>query len=142
MVEIRPTLPGDSWLILPNLRQPEVDELAALGVTSEECMRVGLVSGKAETAFINGEPAGMFGVIDYGAYQVPWAVFTTVIDRYPIAFLRAAKRWAESLDRTSVNFVDVRNERALKWFAWLGFKVSEPIAYGLGNEPFSQVRLH
>src|SRR6187399_1721952 len=142
MVEIRPTLPGDSWLILANLRQPEVDELAALGVTSEECMRFGLMSGKAETVFINDEPAGIFGVIDYGTYQVPWAVFTTAIDKYPIAFLRAARRWAQSLDGTMVNYVDVRNDRAVKWFAWLGFKVSEPIAYGLNGEHFQRVRVH
>lgn len=142
MVEIRPTLPGDSWLILANLRKAEVDELDALGLTSEECMRFGLMSGSAHTVFINEKPAGIFGIVDYGAYQVPWAVFTQVIDKHPIAFLRAAKRWASTLDHTTVNYVDVRNARAVKWFAWLGFTVSVPIAYGLNDEPFSQVRLH
>lgn len=142
MVEIRPTLPGDSWLILANLRQSEVDELDALGVTSEQCMRYGLMCGNSSTVFINDEPAGVFGIIDYGSYQVPWAVFTQTIDKYPIAFLRAARRWAKGLDNTTVNYVDVRNARAVKWFAWLGFAVSEPIAYGLDGEPFNQVRLH
>lgn len=142
MVEIRPTMPGDSWLILANLRQPEVDELAALGVTSEQCMRYGLIAGTAETVFIHGEAAGIFGLIDHGSYQLPWGVFTTVIDKYPIAFLRAARKWARDLDRTSINYVDLRNERAVKWFAWLGFSVSEPIAFGIGDVPFSEVRLH
>lgn len=142
MVEIRPTLPGDSWLILANLRQSEVTELAALGVTSEECMRFGLMSGSAHTVFINEKPAGIFGIVNYGSYQVPWAVFTRVIDQHPIAFLRAAKRWAATLDQTTINYVDVRNAAALKWFRWLGFTLSEPIAYGLQDEPFSQVRFH
>ena len=142
MVEIRPTLPGDSWLILANLRQPEVDELSALGVTSEQCMRYGLMCGNSSTVFINDEPAGIFGIIDYGSYQLPWACFTNVIDKYPIAFLRAARRWAEGIDRTSVNYIDIRNTRGIAWFKWLGFTVSEPVAFGINNEPFSEVRLH
>lgn len=142
MVEIRPTLPGDSWLILANLRQAEVEELSALGVTSEQCMRYGLMCGNSSTVFIHGEPAGIFGVIDYGAYQVPWAVFTQTIDKYPIAFLRAARRWVKTLDHTTVNYIDLRNTRGVEWFRWLGFTVATPIAYGLNDELFSQVRLH
>jgi len=141
MVEIRPTLPGDSWLILANLRQCEVDELDALGVNSEMCMRFGLLRGNAQTVFINNEPAGIFGICDYGAYQVPWAVFTRTIDRYPLAFLRAARRWVKSLEGTLINYVDVRNERAVDWFKWLGFEVGEPVAYGIHGERFRQVRV-
>lgn len=140
MVELRPTLPGDCWLVLSNLRPLEVAELVALGVDSEQCVRFGLMSGNAQTGFIDGEPAGIFGVVDYGEYQVPWAVFTTAIDRHPLAFLRAARCWAKTLTGTVINYVDVRNERAVKWFRWLGFELSEPIPYGLNGELFRQVR--
>jgi hypothetical protein len=139
MVEIRPSMPGDSWLVLSNLRQPEVDELEALGVTSEMCLRYGLVYGNAQTIFINGEAAGIFGVMHYEDGNVPWAVFSKVVDRHPIAFLRAAKRWAESLAVSVVNYVDVRNEAAVKWFAWLGFTLGEPVPYGVNGELFRQV---
>ncbi len=142
MVDIRPTLPGDTWLILSNLRAAEVAELDALGVTSEECMRIGLSCSDACTMFIDGQAAGIFGLMDFDDYQVPWGVFTTVIDRHPIAFLRAAKRWALKLSGTTVNYVDVRNERAVKWFAWMGFTVSEPVPYGVNSEAFRQVRVH
>jgi len=142
MVEIRPTLPGDTWLILADLRPAEVAEFDALGVTSEECMRIGLARSNAFTMFIAGQPAGMFGLMDFGTYQVPWGVFTTVIDRHPIAFLRAARRWAEALSSTTVNYVDVRNELAVKWFEWMGFTLSEPVEYGLNSETFRQVRVH
>lgn len=142
MVHIRATLPGDCWLILANLRKPEVDELDALGVTSEQCMRLGLLTGTAHTLFIAGEAAGIFGVVNYGIYQVPWGVFTTVIDKHPIAFLRAAKRWAKDLDHTTLNYVDARNTRGVEWFKWLGFELSEPIAYGINEEPFHRVSIH
>lgn len=141
MVEIRPTLPGDSWLILADLRSEEVIELDAIGVNSEMCMRYGLIRGNAQTVFIHGEPAGIFGICDYGDYQVPWAVFTRAIDRYPLAFLRAARRWVKSVEGTLINYVDVRNERAVKWFAWMGFDVGEPEPYGLNGELFRKVRV-
>lgn len=139
MVEIRPSMPGDSWLVLSNLRQPEVDELEALGVTSEMCLRHGLIYGDAQTIFIDGEAAGIFGVMHHEDCNVPWAVFSKVVDRHPIPFLRAAKRWAESLAVSVVNYVDVRNESAVKWFAWLGFTLGEPVPYGVNGELFRQV---
>jgi hypothetical protein len=130
VIRIRASLPGDYWLLLTDLRQVEVDELAALGVDSELCMRRGMLAGGARTVFIDDEPAAMFGIIDYGDHDVVWAVFTRAIDRHPIAFLRESRRLAEAFDREVVNYVDARNEKAVKWFRWLGFDVSEPEPYG------------
>jgi hypothetical protein len=141
MVRIRPTLPGDTWLILGNLRAAEVAEFEALGVTSEECMRIGLAMSEATTLYINDEPAGMLGTMDFGDYRVPWGVFTTAIDRYPLAFLRFCRRWAKGLRGPAVNYVDARNERAVEWFAWLGFEIGAPQPYGLNGEMFRPVRL-
>jgi hypothetical protein len=141
MVEIRPSLPGDSWMVLAALRQQEVDELSALGSTSEECVRLGLQFGNAMTAFIDGEPAGIFGVADYGDHQIPWAVFTKVIDAHPVAFLRASKRWKASHSAKLVQYVDARNERAVRWFKWLGFEVSDAEPLGLNGEPFHKAQV-
>lgn len=140
MVTIRPTLPGDCWLILSNLRQCEVDELTALGHTSEECLRLGLLYGDAHTVFIDGEPAGIFGITQYTDCAVPWAVFTPVIDQRPLAFLRACREWARHRCGTMVQVVDARNAAAVKWFTWLGFDVLEAEPLGLNGEPFHQVR--
>jgi hypothetical protein len=52
------------------------------------------------------------------------------IDRHPIAFLRESRRLADAFDREVVNYVDARNVKAVKWFRWLGFAVSEPVPYG------------
>jgi hypothetical protein len=141
MVEIRPAMPGDCWLILSALREQEVAELAALGHTSEECIRLGLTCGNAMTVFIAGKPAGVFGLADYGEVQVPWAVFTGVIDQHPVAFLRACKRWRESVCGTLVQCVDARNTQAVRWFKWLGFDVSDAEPFGVNGEPFHHVRV-
>lgn len=136
MVEIRETLPGDIWLIEADLRQEEIDELAALGVTCFECMRLGMMHSTAYTAFINDEPAGMFGVLSDGTI---WGVFTNAIDRHPLAFLRASRRVIQDLGSVS-NYVDMRNEKAVKWFRWLGFVVDDPVPYGNSGELFHEFK--
>jgi hypothetical protein len=50
--------------------------------------------------------------------------------------LRESKRLAESFPCEVVNYVDARNVRAVKWFKWLGFEVSEPEPFGLNGELF------
>lgn len=136
MIVIRPTLPGDSWLIKADLREAEVLELAALDATCDECMSLGMVFSDAHTFFINGECGGMFGVIPYEDHNVLWGVFTRAIERHPLAFLRASRRYVESLSCVVVNYVDARNVKAVEWFRWLGFQVSEPAPYGPHGELF------
>ncbi len=135
---IRPAMPGDTWLMLPNIRQPDIDELAALGVTPEQCLRHGLqVSQEVFTIFLHGKPAGMFGIVPHpNLTTVPWAVFTTQIDAHPLPFLRASRRYIESLPDYLENWVDARNTLTIKWLTWLGFTIEEPEAVGLHGELF------
>ncbi len=72
----------------------------------------------------------MYGIINYGDHSVVWAVFTRAIERHPIAFLRESKRLADAFPCEVVNHVDARNVKAVKWFRWLGFLVSDPEPYG------------
>lgn len=139
MVSVRPSLPGDTWLLLLDLRAEEVAELAALGVTCEHCMRLGLALSDPETLFIAGDPAGMFGLMDFGAYDVLWGVFTRTIDQHPLAFLRFTRKWMQARTRPIRGYVDVRNVRAVQWFSWLGFTLSEPVTYGLKGELFRRI---
>lgn len=131
MIYIRPSLPGDTWLIKSDLRQSEIDELAAIGYTCDECLALGLASGDALTVFVDDEPMGMVGVSD----GVLWGVFTKAIDRHHIAFLRASRAFVADLP-TVVNYVDARNVKAVAWFKWLGFEVSEPMPYGHNGAMF------
>lgn len=132
---IRDAMPGDTWLILPNVRQPDVDELAALGATPEDCIRTGL-EFPAHIAFIYDEPAAVFGVTEQNGVRVPWAVFTTAIDRHPLIFLRGSKRIADTWEGPLLNYVDARNVLTIKWLKWLGFEVDESEPLGINGELF------
>lgn len=136
-VYIRETLPGDGWVIEQSLRDCEVRELEALGLTCFENMRLGMLNSRSYTFFLFGEIGGMFGVLDNG---VVWAVFTQAIDRHPLAFLRSSRKFFEALDVDVFQYVDARNEKAVKWFEWLGFEVSDPVPFGANGEPFHELR--
>lgn len=135
MIRSRATLPGDCWLFT-DLRDVEVQEFAALGATSFECMRLGMLYSDAQTIFFNDEPAAMWGIQKFEDHNIVWAVFTKAIDRHPIAFLRESRRLAESFPCEVMNYVDARNTAAVKWFKWLGFAVDEPVPFGVNGEPF------
>lgn len=113
-----------------------MQEFAALGFTSSECMRIGMMYSDAQTIFFNDEPAAMWGISRMEDHNVVWAVFTKAIERHPIAFLRESRRLAEGFDCDVENYVDARNTAAVKWFKWLGFHVSEPVPYGANGELF------
>lgn len=138
MLVVRDSMPGDTWLMLPTVRQADIDELAAMGATPEQCIRYGIqLSTQCVTVFLDGEPAGVVGVIDYEDYRLPWAVFTTAIERHPLPFLRGAKQWLKGIEGYLLNFVDARNTVTIRWLRWLGFTLdSEPVAHGVHGELF------
>jgi hypothetical protein len=134
---VRHSMPGDTWLLLPTVRQSDIDELAALGVTPEMCMRGGMEhSRRSFTLFIQGEPAAMFGCVEHETHGVPWMVICEAAARHPIPFLRCTRSYAESLDMFLENRVDARNTHVVRWLRWLGFMVDEAIPWGLHGEPF------
>jgi hypothetical protein len=127
---------GDTWLCLPTVRQSDIDELAALGVTAEQCLRQGILrSVESATITINDEPAGIVGIIDYGEFRLIWACFCTVIERHPIPFLRACRRWLQDKGPL-LNYVDARNQQTITWLEWIGFEIDNPVPYGLNGELF------
>lgn len=135
MIRSRPTLPGDRWLFT-DLREAEMAEGEAIGETSAECMRVGLLYSDAQTIFFNDVPAAMWGICHFPDFNLVWAIFTKEIERHPIAFLRESRRLKDAFTCDVENYVDARNVAAVKWFKWLGFEVSEPVPYGRRGELF------
>lgn len=138
-VVIREAMAGDMWLLLPDVRQADIDELAALGVTPETCIRYGVERAGAVTVFIHGKAAAICGVVDHGEYGAPWGVFTTVVDAHPLPFLRACRRYIDSQqNRFLMNYADARNILTIRWLSWLGFTIDQPVAAGINGEPFSR----
>lgn len=145
MSNFRSAMPGDTWLVARNARKDDRDELAALGVTAEECIRQGIAHSDALTFEINGEPAGVIGVIENDDHRIPWAVFTDAIESHSVTFLRASRRWMDrekqQSDLPMLNYVDVRNTKIIAWLKWLGFTIGEAEAIGVNGEQFYKFTL-
>ncbi|WP_313021301.1 hypothetical protein [Atlantibacter hermannii] len=125
-------------LILPNVRQADIDELYAVSLMStEDAIRIGILTATmAWSGFANGELVTMFGVSPasmIGGNGIPWLVSTHLVEKYQKTFLRrsryALQAMLEVYPRLE-NYVDERNHVAKAWLHWLGFHLEEPAPYG------------
>lgn len=137
-VQLIPAQEEHIQLILPNVRQADIDELYAVSrLTTEEAIHLGLrISTMAWSGFANGELVTMFGVSPasmIGGAGTPWLVSTHLVEKYQKTFLRGSRHALQAM--LSVyphleNYVDVRNNAAKAWLHWLGFTLEEPAPYG------------
>lgn len=143
-VEVSPARPEDIDELLPTVRQADVDEfLAASGHSVREVLEDGLrVSRLAWTGRINDEVVCMFGVAGYSLLSnkgAPWLVGSDKLSGSSKAFLRRCRKYAMQMLRAYPeleNYVDARNETAIRWLHWLGFQFDEPEPYGVSGLPF------
>ena len=92
-VQIIPATEEHLQMILPDVRQADIDELYAVSLmTTEDALRVGLrTATMAWSGFANGELVTMFGVSPasmIGGNGTPWLVGTSRIEKYQKTFLR------------------------------------------------------
>jgi hypothetical protein len=85
--------------------------------------------GCAYATYLGGELAAVWGVVLNGEEAVPWLLTGEVVDRKPVAFYKACKKFlpiirAECGELT--NWVDAGYTKALRWARHLGFKVGPP----------------
>ena len=143
-VEIVPAEVSHVQAMAGRYRPADIRELQdSAQVTPEEAIRIGIeVSDESWTGLIDGIPVCCFGVarlhglVDTGA---PWMVGTNEIETFAPAFIRGCRPVVKGfLNRysTLLNFVDVRNEKAIRWAKWLGFRFFDPAPYGVKNLPF------
>jgi hypothetical protein len=130
--------------IAGNIREADKDELwASACLSPESALWKSLGSSAvAWTGLYDSIPVCMFGVAsgsDLAGVGIPWMIGTNDLDRLAFAFLRRNKsKVQEMLDifPRLMNYVDERNVRAIRWLAWLGFKIGEPVPYGPYQMPF------
>ena len=150
--EVRPATDELLAEIASRPRQADVDELWAAGrLTPDEAMRMGLRFGDTHVGIVDGEPVCAFGVTPISSLTglgAPWMVGSTALDAHFRGFLRGCGPVVEAmLERWPclVNYVDARNQRAVKWLKWLGFSILPPEPYGVDGllfHPFIKEASH
>jgi hypothetical protein len=130
-------------LIAANVRHADREELKACsGRTPAEVMALGLaVSEVAWTGLVDGVPVCMFGVAPAETEGIgrPWMIGTKLLERYQMVFLRRCRKRVELMHAffpLLENWVDARNEMAIKWLSWLGFTFDLAAPAGVAGMPF------
>ena len=147
-VSHRPAVPADAALLAPLLRVTEQDEVRATHRDVEHAILTSIqASALAVVTYIDGEPAGIWGVSELsllGDLVMPWALATDVADRKPKAFYRECKKIVKGLrqnHRNLINYVDGRHEKALRWAERIGFTVGDPVFFGNERRPFYKISM-
>ncbi len=149
-IQVTETTRADLVEIDPLLRQADRAELIAGTLLSPlACMELTLEhAAEAWTGRANGEIGCIFGLTEpsiiYLGQGTPWMFSTHLLERYPMAFLRASKEVVAAMleDYPYLeNFVDARNVVSIRWLRWLGFTIEEAQPYGLLNRPFHRFHM-
>lgn len=119
--------PADRREIAAQTLLPPVDAIAIV-------MRSAVM---AWTGLVDGRHACLFGVsrcstLDPGR-GTPWLVGTPLLEQNERAFLRRNKQYISDMQKPfSIleNWVDTRNEKAVRWLAWMGFKIHDAEPHG------------
>lgn len=126
----------DAIEMAPLMRREDLDEVWELSrQTGFEALvgSIDLSGSQAWTVRVNGKIMAMWGIVDVsiiGGIALPWALTTPEVDRHPKEFMRACREAVAFLRRhytISINRVDARYEKALRWARRLGFEVQAPI---------------
>tara|TARA_Y100000034_G_scaffold89640_1_gene107898 strand:+ start:446 stop:907 length:462 start_codon:yes stop_codon:yes gene_type:complete len=136
--DICPTTDEHIEELAVTMAQPDVDEAWAAGhKRPHEALEYSRkVSRDTTTGLANGEVACIFGV---GSSSIltglgsPWMLTSPILEAHGKVFLRGCRMWMGDQKQKWLkldNFVDARNERAVKWLRWMGFDLDEPAPYG------------
>lgn len=143
-VQIRPAAASDIESMKGRFRRADIDELwAAAHKTPEECLEEGMVSSPlCWTGTVEGLPVAMFGASPaclIGGIGVPWMVGTNELASCARPMIEMARPVVDRMLMTFghlVNYVDARNDKAIRWLKHLGFEFKGAEPYGLENLPF------
>lgn len=128
MIEVRKATYEDGISILSNLRYHEARTIEKLRVNAPELLaKVLRTEFPSFTYLIDDEPAAIFGGYSetmLGECRL-WMLTTPLIEKNPIFFLRASRRfikWMADTYGPVTGMVDSEFEKSRNWLRWLGFK--------------------
>ena len=96
---------------------------------------------------IKGEPVVIAGVAPLNVLQgegVPWAIGTDGVTDNPMLFMKASKTCMAEIIRYYsylTNYVDARNEAAIRYLKHIGFEFHEAEPYGISGLPFHKFEM-
>lgn len=148
---VREATSADGEYVADHMRQGDADEAWALGhLSPRDAVRLSMVGSREPVcATIDGRPilvAGVAQVSILGHQDVgyPWMACTDGVDRYGRKFLKAGKAYTDAALQEYgrlENYVDCRNEKAIKWLGWMGFTLDPPAPFGLDRLPFRKFHM-
>lgn len=107
----------------------QMEVFRATGASPLEALRGGLRdSASCRTVTLDGVPVAMFGVVERDDVGVPWFLGTVVVDEHPLSMMKMSKLimndWTDRY-RTLRNYVDAKNDKAIRWLDVLGFELRD-----------------
>ncbi|EOC1317148.1 hypothetical protein ACI09J_001770 [Cronobacter turicensis] len=135
--------------MLTNVRAADIAEFQAVnGWDARRVLESGLRTSTFSCAgLINGEVVTIFGVAPASMISgsgIPWLVGTDALEHHQFVFLRRCRRVVTAMLMTYPrleNYVDARNHVAKSWLHWLGFKLEDPVPYGIAGQPFHRFHM-
>jgi hypothetical protein len=142
----RPTELADVEYLSKNLSKKDQDELwASLGMENYAALSWSFFASKECNTIImpDNSVAGIFGISNPSkGVGCPWLMGTNRIPEITIPFLKQSRKWVEKQNNKYpllMNYVDERNDVAIKWLSFLGFTFIKRIEeHGHGKVPFYQ----
>lgn len=144
---VRNAKESDIPWIAARLRPADRDEVdAGFGRPPADAMLIGMkTSCICKTIELGGAPAAIFGVFgEIGGPGNIWLLGTTEIVNFKKTFVEILNdHIARFLCAFPVlfNYVDARNEDALKWIRKAGAVISDPEPYGVKGMPFRRFEI-
>ena len=148
MIKIEAATLAHAEAMAPHLRDADAAEVIALGVTPlyalVESVRGSLVSW---VALEDGEPICIWGVsaVDaLGQAGCPWLLTTPAVERHKRLFMVTSRVFMLSIAAMFPrleNYVDPRHKKAVRWLAWLGFRLDPPAPLGPLGLPFQRITM-
>ena len=145
MVEIRAVQPDDVIDLVVNMRQADLEELAALKVRDF----VGAVAHSIEhsafcyTATSDGKVAAIFGVVPAAGmidpWGVPWMLGTDLVRKHQRVLMRESRPYIQRMLRAYphlFNYVHAENHAAKRWLKSVGFSLQPAEPHGPLGAPF------
>lgn len=146
MGHYRPSKYGDCKVLAPKLRKEDKAEVwASHGLNPLSALRFSFLASEQCNTIIgdNKDIIGMFGVTKHDeTVGVPWLLMSNEIYNRSVArqFVPQSKLWVKEINSqypVLVNFIDVDNEKSIKWLRLLGFTfIKLHPEYGVNPKPF------